>query len=143
MLLLLRIVHPVIRHCCHRPRGQTSMLIAMVNLADDRWRARQGETFVDNHVVVPIIMQTIINVVPIMGMIVVIGNSDGNGGRGNDGGGGDACLQRCSDADGHPVCGRQRARWRRRFCGNCHAVKIGSPIKLKPKTLILRHPTQS
>jgi Spy/CpxP family protein refolding chaperone len=24
------------------------------------------------------------------------------------------------------------------FCGNRHAVKMGSPIKLKPKTLILR-----
>ena len=28
------------------------------------------------------------------------------------------------------------------FCGNCHAVNMGSPIKLKPKTLILRRQTR-
>ncbi len=37
-------------------------------------------------------------------------------------------LRRYSDADGRPVCGRRRARWQQRFCGNRHAVKSGSPI---------------
>jgi hypothetical protein len=83
----------------------------------------------------PIIMQTIIDVVPILGMVIVVGNSDGDDGGGNDGGGGDTCLQRCSDADGRPVCGRRRAGWQRRFCGNRHAVKIGSPIDTETKDI--------
>jgi hypothetical protein len=29
------------------------------------------------------------------------------------------------------------------FCGNRHAVKMGSPIKLKPKPLILRRQTHT
>ncbi len=56
---------------------------------------------------------TIVDVMPIAWMIVVVG--DGDGGRGNGGGGGDSCL-------------RRRAGWRRLFCGDRHAVKIGSPI---------------
>ncbi len=68
------------------------MSIATVNWADNWRRVRRGETVVNDHVVVPIIMQTIVNVVPIVGMIVVVGNSNGNGGGGNDGGGSDACL---------------------------------------------------
>ncbi len=40
-------------------------------------------------------MQTIVDIMPIAGMILVAGNSDGNGGGGNNGGGGDACLQCC------------------------------------------------
>jgi hypothetical protein len=144
VLLLLRIVRPVIRHCRYRPRGWTSRSIAAVNWAGNRRRARQGETVVNNHIVVPIIMQTIVDIVPIAGMIVAIGDGDGdgNGGGGNDGRGDAACLRRCSDADNCPVCGQRQARWRQRFCGDCHAVKNGSPIKLKPKILILRHPTQ-
>jgi hypothetical protein len=63
---------------------------------------------------------------------------NGNGGRGNNSSGSESCLRRCSGADGCPVCGRQRAGWRRRFCGDRHAVKIGSTIKLKPKTLVFR-----
>ncbi len=39
----------------------------------------------------PIIMQTIVKVVPIAGMIVVVGTSDGDGGTGNDGRGSDTC----------------------------------------------------
>ena len=38
-------------------------------------------------------------VVPIAGMILVIGNGDGDGGGGNNSGGGDACLQCCSTAE--------------------------------------------
>jgi hypothetical protein len=85
VLLLLRIVCPVTRHCCHQLQGRTLTLIATVNWADNQWRARQGETVIDNHVVVPI-MQTIVTVMPITGMIVVIGDSNGKGGGGNDGG---------------------------------------------------------
>jgi hypothetical protein len=44
-------------------------------------------------------MQTTVDVVPIAGMIVVVGNSNGDGDRGKDGGGSDACLQCCSNAD--------------------------------------------
>jgi hypothetical protein len=91
MLLLLHIVRLVIRHCHHQPRGRTLTLIAAVNWADDRRRARQGETIVNDHVVVPI-MQTIIDVVPIAGMILVVGDSDGNGSGCNDSRGDDACL---------------------------------------------------
>ncbi len=58
-----------------------------------------------------LVRSTIIDVVPIAWMIVVVGDGDGDGGGGNGGGGGDSCLQR-------------RAGWRRRFCGDCHAVKI-------------------
>jgi hypothetical protein len=36
----------------------------------------------------------------------------------------------------------QWAGWRQQFCGDCHAVKIGSPIKLKPKTLVFRRLTR-
>ncbi len=90
VLLLLRIVHPVIRHRRHQPQGRTSISIAAVNWADDQRRVRQGETVVEDHVVVPIIMQTIVNVVPIAGMIIILGDSDGDGGGGNDGRGGDA-----------------------------------------------------
>jgi hypothetical protein len=70
---------------------------------------------------------TIVDVVPIAWMIVVVGNGDGGGGNG--GGGGDSCL-------------RRRAGWRQRFCGDRHVVKIGSPIKLKPRTLVFRRITQ-
>ncbi len=45
------------------------------------------------------------------------------------------------DADGCPVCGWRRARWRQWFCSDCHAVIIGSSIKLKPRTLVFRHLT--
>ncbi len=109
------------------------MLIAAVNWADDRRRARRGETVVNDQVIVPIIMQTIVDAVPIAGMIVIIGDSNGNGGRGNNGGGSDACLQRCRDADGRSVCSQRRAGWRQRFCGDHHAVKIESPIKLNQR----------
>jgi hypothetical protein len=64
-------------------------------------------------------MQMIIDVVPIARMIIIVGDGDGDGGGGNDGGGGgnddggvNSRLQRCSDADGRPVCGRRRAGWR-------------------------------
>ena len=45
----------------------------------------------------------------------------------------------CSDPGSHPICGQWQAGRQQWFWGNRHAVKIGSPIKLKPKTLILRH----
>jgi hypothetical protein len=75
---------------------------------------------------------------PITQMIIIVGDCDGNGGEGNKGGRGDACLRHCSDADGHPVCGQWWAGRQQWFCGNPNAVKIGSPIKLKSKTLIYR-----
>jgi hypothetical protein len=65
--------------------------IAVVNWADDQWRARRVETVINDHVVVPI-MQTIVDIVPIAGMIIIIGDSKDDGSGGNDGGGGDACL---------------------------------------------------
>ena len=115
------------------------MSITTVNWADDRWRVRQGETVVDNLVVVPI-MPTIVDVLPIARMIIAVGGGGGNvvGDGDNDGGGGDTCLRNCSDADSCPVCGRWRAGWRQQFRGNRHAVKIGSPIKLRPETLVFR-----
>jgi hypothetical protein len=67
------------------------MLIAMVNWADNCRRAIQGETVIDNRVVVPIAHHA-----DNCRMIVVLGNSDGNGdgdgdgNRGNNSGGGDA-----------------------------------------------------
>jgi hypothetical protein len=54
-------------------------LIAAFNWADDQWRARQGETIINDHVIMPIIMQTTIDVVPIAGMIIIVGDSNGNG----------------------------------------------------------------
>jgi hypothetical protein len=84
-------------------------------------------------------MQTIVNVMPIAQMSIVVGDGNGDGGRGNNYGGFDASLQCCSNAGRRLVCGQGWDGWQQRFCGNCHAVKIRSRIKLKPKTLIFRH----
>ena len=54
------------------------------------------------------IMQTIADVVTITWMIVMVGASDGNGGRGNVSGEGDARLRCCGDGDGCGVCGQLR-----------------------------------
>ena len=60
---------------------------AVVNWLDDQRRARQGETVVDDHVVVAI-MQSIVDIVPNAGMIIIVGDGDG----GDNGRGSDACL---------------------------------------------------
>ena len=58
-------------------------------VVEQKWQ--QGGTVVDNHVVIPI-MQTIIDAMPIAQMIIFVGDDNGDGGRGNGGGGSDATL---------------------------------------------------
>jgi hypothetical protein len=54
-------------------------------------KQQRGGTIVDNHVLIPI-MQTILNVVPIVRMVIVVGDGNGDGGGGNNGGGVNPCL---------------------------------------------------
>ena len=72
------------------------------------------------------IVYTIVDIMRIVRMIIVVGESNGNGdsGRGNNGDSDDDCHQHCSNADGSLVCGQQRTKWQQLFCSNCHAVKL-------------------